>query len=208
MAKSAKEIVADFRRMYSQTYVDTSARLPIPLNSEDDTRYRLMALYQLEVEHRHREFIDDESTRDKITRVARWLYCSQQRGLILMGGLGNGKSTMLRIIDRLFRHTCAFGDAQEVFDYYKKSHGGMRFWDEPLLLIDDLGVEPERCLDYGEVNYPITRLLLHRYNRQLTTIIATNLWIEDIQARYGDRVMDRMNECYSVILYGNESYRK
>lgn len=208
MTKTAEEIVAGFRRMYAQTYVDSVERLPIPLISEDDTRYRLTALYQLEVEHRDCEFIDDESTCDKIARVARWLYCSQQRGLILMGGLGNGKSTMLRIIDRLFKHTSTLGDAQEVFDYFKNSRGGMRYWDEPLLLVDDLGVEPERCLDYGEVNYPMTRLLLHRYNRQLTTIIATNLWIEDIQARYGDRVVDRMNETYSVISYGNESYRK
>lgn len=207
MAKTTKEIIADFRRMYAQTYVDSAARLPIPLISEDDTRYRLQALYQLEVEHRDRDFIDDENTKDKITRVARWLYCSQQRGLVLMGGMGNGKSTMLRIIDRLFKNTSTLGDAQEVFDYFKNSRGGMRYWDEPLLLIDDLGVEPERCLDYGEVNYPITRLLLHRYNRQLTTIIATNLWFDDIQARYGDRVVDRLNETYSVITYGNESYR-
>lgn len=207
MVKSAEEIVAGFRRMYAQTYVTPVARLPIPLNSEEDTRYRLQALYQLEVEHRDCIFIEDDNTKDKIARVARWLYSSQKRGLVLMGGLGNGKSTMLRIINRLFKSNSTFGDAQDVFDYFKNSRGGMRYWDEPFLLIDDIGVEPERCLDYGEVNYPITRLLLHRYNQQLTTVLATNLWIEDIQARYGDRIVDRMNETYSVITYSNESYR-
>lgn len=83
----------------------------------------------------------------------------------------------------------------------------MRYWNEPLLLIDDLGIEPARCLIYGEEYYPISRLLLHRYDKQLTTIIATNLSIEEIQDRYGDRIVDRMNETFNVLVYCNKSYR-
>ena len=207
MEKRISEIVAGFRHMYEQTFIELPARLPLPLNSEEDTRCRLLALYQLEVEYRGQVFDNDENTNDKINRVARWLFSSRQRGLILMGSMGNGKSTMLRVISRLFKSKGSFGDAQDIFEHFKKSQGSMRYWDEPLLLIDDMGIEPVRCLVFGEEYYPISRLLLHRYDKQLTTIIATNLDIEDIQARYGDRVADRMNETFSVITYNHESYR-
>ena len=207
MEKSLDNIVAGFRQMYAPTFVDLPARLPLPLKSDEDTRCRLLALYQLEVEYRGQVFINDENTNEKIYRVARWLFSSNQRGLILMGSMGNGKSTMLRVIDRLFKSTSSFGDAQDIFEHFKKSQGSMRYWDEPLLLIDDMGIEPVRCLVYGEEYYPISRLLLHRYDKQRTTIIATNLGIEEIEARYGDRVVDRMKETFSVITYEHESYR-
>lgn len=208
MEKSFDEIVAGFRQMYAPTFADLPARLPLPLKSEDDTQGRLLALYQLEVEYRGQVFVNDENTRDKVARVARWLFSSKQRGLVLMGSMGNGKSTMLRVINRLFKNTSTFGDAQDIFDHFKHSQGSMRYWDEPLLLIDDMGIELVRCLVYGEEYFPITRLLLHRYDKQLTTIIATNLGIEEIQARYGDRVVDRMQETFSVIPYEQDSYRK
>lgn len=207
MEKSIDEIVAGFRHMYEPTFVDRPTRLPLPLKSEEDTRCRLLALYQLEVEYRGQVFVNDENTHDKINRIARWLFSSKQRGLLLMGTMGNGKSTMLRVIDRLFKSTSTFGDAQDIFEHFKKSQGSMRYWEEPLLLIDDMGIEPVRCLVYGEEYYPISRLLLHRYDKQLTTIIATNLGVDEIEARYGDRVVDRMKETFSVITYEHESYR-
>lgn len=202
-----EDIVAGFRKMYATSFINPPARLPFPLISEEDTRCRLLALYQLEVENRGQVFINDANTHEKINRVARWMFSSDKRGLILMGTMGNGKSTMLRIINRLFKGASTFGDAQDIFDHYKKSQGSMRYWEEPLLLIDDIGIEPFRCLVYGEEYYPISRLLLHRYDKQLTTIIATNLDIEDIAERYGDRVVDRMKETFCVIKYEHESYR-
>ena len=124
-----------------------------------------------------------------------------------MGVMGNGKSTMLHAISRLFNGRGSYGDAQDIFEHFKKSQGTMRFWDETLLLIDDLGIEPSRCVMYGEEYFPISRLLLHRYDKQLTTIIATNLSIEDIAVRYGDRVVERMKETYNVLKYESKSYR-
>ena len=193
--------------MYAPTFAELPARLPLPLKSEEDTKCRIKALYELEVEYRGQVFINDKNTHEKTTRVARWLISSKQRGLILMGSMGNGKSTMLRVINHLFKGTSTFGDAQDIFEHFKRSQGSMRYWDEPLLLIDDMGIEPVRCLVYGEEYYPISRLLLHRYDKQLTTIVATNLGIDEIQARYGDRIVDRMKEMFNVIKYENESYR-
>lgn len=201
-------IIEQYKRNYAESFVGCQTpRLPITLSSEQDTRLRLIAIYSLEVEQRGRKFVMDEHTNDTISRAARWLFSSSKRGLLLVGTLGNGKSTMMKAIHRLFLHHSSLGDAQEIYDYFKAGNG-LRYWNEKLLLIDDLGVEPIKCLNYGEEYHPITRLLLHRYNRQLTTIIATNLGLDEIQDRYGDRVVDRMFETYEVLIYDRESYRR
>lgn len=209
MDQNIKELISNYKTSYSQVnHKKMPPRLPKPLISEEDTFCRLVALNALEVEGRNCAFIDDEYTIDSIGKVARWLYGSSKRGLILMGTLGNGKSTMLRSISSLFTSGASFGEAQGIYDFFKQQQGGMRFWNECLLLIDDLGVEPERCLNYGEEYHPLTKLLLHRYDRCLTTIIATNLGLDDIQERYGDRLVDRMYETYDIIKYTHDSYRR
>lgn len=202
------QIIKHYKQAYSTSMGgSTVKRLPISLVSENDTRLRLIAALSLEVEKRECTFVLDEHTEDKIGRVTRWLFNSNKSGLLLMGTLGNGKSTMLKAIRDIFYPYSTIGDAQDIFDYFKLEQG-MRFWNEKLLLIDDLGVEPLRCLNYGEEYHPISRILLHRYNCQQTTIIATNLGLNEIQERYGDRVVDRMFETYEVIKYDRESYRR
>lgn len=206
--KSMSDIIDAYRKIYSPSIADVPQRLPVRLGSLDDTYCRLSAIYSLEVEKRGGYITKDDDTDDKLIRVSRWLLESEKRGLILMGSMGNGKSTMLKSIHRLLECWGMFGDAQDIFEYYKNNHGAMRYWDERLLLIDDLGVEPVKCMNYGEESYPMSRLLLHRYDRNLTTIIATNFDYPELQSRYGDRVADRMFEMYDVMIFSNESYRR
>lgn len=207
MDKSLKNIVDGYRKMYEGSVPPLPPRLPIELKSQEDTFCRLLALYSLEVEKRGSVFQQDEGTVKMIESVSRWLFCSEKRGLILMGCLGNGKTIMLKCIHTLFKSRGYYGDAQDIYDYYKQNNGAMRYSDEQLLLIDDLGVEPGKCFLFGEISNPISKRLLHRYARGLTTLIATNLDIEEIGRRYGDRVADRLREMYNVVPCRNESYR-
>lgn len=203
-----EQIINQYKKTYSTAIKSReNRRLPIQLLNEQDARLRLLAAYSLEVEKRERTFILDTHTDDKISRVARWLYSSSKRGLLLMGTLGNGKSTMMKAIHDVFWYHSICGDAQTIYEYFKKEQA-LKDWDTELLLIDDLGVEPTRCLNFGEDYHPMSRLILHRYNCLLTTIIATNLSLDEIQERYGDRVVDRMYETYEVIKYDRESYRR
>lgn len=206
--KTTEEIIKEYERHYMTTMPPKTKRLPMQLSSEEDTYCRLRAIYKLQVESRGHDMILDNHVEGKLQSVARWLCCSSQPGLLLTGTLGNGKTTMLQTIYRLFNRVgVAIGDAQDIFAHYKNNQGSLRYWNEPLLLIDDLGVEPARCIIYGEESYPMSRLLLHRYDKRLTTIIATNLTFEAILDRYGDRVADRMLETFDAIKYEAESYR-
>lgn len=205
---TVKNIVEQYRQIYARSNMTWPNRLPQALRSEEDIRNRLTAIYSLEVESRNREFILDSNTIEKIDLVSKWLFCSEKRGLLLMGTMGNGKTTMLSSIRRLFECKTALVNAIDLYDSYKENQGLVPRRNEVLLLIDDLGIEPIRCLIYGEEHYPLSKLFLYRYDRRLTTVIATNLDEEQIKERYGDRVMDRMIETFEVIIYDAGSYRQ
>ena len=76
-----------------------------------------------------------------------------------------------------------------------------------LLAIDELGVEPTESKIYGNVSEPLIDLLCERYDRQLCTIISTNMGAQEITERYGRRVSDRFNEMFATIPFTAESYR-
>ncbi|MEO3750799.1 ATP-binding protein [Streptomyces sp. B6B3] len=58
----------------------------------------------------------------------------------------------------------------------------------PLLIIDDLGAaKPSEWVE--EVTY---RIINHRYNHLLPTLVTTNLAIRDLRAYLGDRVSSRL----------------
>ena len=50
-------------------------------------------------------------------------------------------------------------------------------------------------------------LLTRRYDKQLFTIITTNLTPQEIRAKYGDRIADRFNEMMVKIVFENPTYR-
>lgn len=76
-----------------------------------------------------------------------------------------------------------------------------------MLAIDDLGIEERDVHSYGNVMSPIVELLTYRYDKQLFTIISTNLTPPEIRAKYGDRIADRLNEMMVKIVFAAPSYR-
>jgi DNA replication protein DnaC len=76
-----------------------------------------------------------------------------------------------------------------------------RFAHAPLLVLDDLGAaKPTEWNE--EVNY---RLINHRYERGLSTLITTNLGGAMLRDTLGVRVVSRINEmCRQVVLAGGD----
>ena len=201
------ELYEIYREQYSRQYNFARNKLPKTLGDRQDLIARLSALYDLLVQDRGHAVRWDDSAIGKINQVTTWLFDSPQRGLLLYGSLGNGKTTMLKSIHRLFSGKSYYVTAKRIFDSFKDSERIPVFQQDSILLIDDLGAEPERCLVYGEEHHPLTDVLLRRYDENSTTIVATNLPEESIRQRYGDRLFDRISEMYAVILYNSPSYR-
>lgn len=184
----------------------TRQKLPVNLESEQNAFRLLDNLYKHEVQQRGGCLINDY--KENLQKVAHWLIKSSKRGLLLTGTMGNGKTTTLTCIKRLFGWKAKIVDSDEIYNLCKANNGILPNFSEPILLIDDLGTEPSRCTIYGDDYYPLAKLISHRYRMMLTTIIATNLRMEEIEERYGPRVVDRMEEEYDAIIYSRVSYRK
>ena len=99
-------------------------------------------------------------------------------------------------------------DAKDVTQIAKDYDDLQELRSEELLAIDDLGKEPTEVLDYGNVLNPVIDILEYRYNRQLFTVVTTNLTPKEIREKYGARIADRFNEMLHVIRFQDISYRK
>ena len=175
-------------------------------------------LYKIQVEARGREFIADAPTLDKLNLAAKWLSSSQKIGLVLYGNVGSGKTMLLNSLTQLFFRTGCFiphiisTTAAELQRYYVQDQSAEGFYgvakNSKILLLDDLGCEPENCIIYGTSYHPISEIIYHRYRNQLTTILTTNLTDNELASRYGPRIMDRLEESFDFIAYTHPSYRK
>jgi DNA replication protein DnaC len=78
--------------------------------------------------------------------------------------------------------------------------------DARLLLIDDLGAERKPTEFTEEVNF---RLINHRYEHHLPTLMTSNVEPKELAARLGDRVTSRLAEmCERVAMKGDDRRRR
>lgn len=64
-----------------------------------------------------------------------------------------------------------------------------------LLVLDDVGAERESEFATDSLNLILGR----RYNEVLKTVITTNLTMQEIGARYGERISSRMSEAATLV---------
>ena len=188
---------------------------------EENAYACLLAATENEVVFRRRTFCFNEYLERQIHEMAHWLTSpSSHFGMMLCGGCGNGKSTMLKAFQQLLNslhipksdNDGTYGiqivDAKYIAHLCKNNHEAYRkLISVDMLGIDDLGTEPSEVMDYGNVYTPVIDLLTKRYEEQLFTIITTNLTPQQIREHYGDRIADRFNEMVKKIVFNNGTYR-
>jgi DNA replication protein DnaC len=190
--------------------------------SKEDAVKVITAAVKVDVESRHREFKMNESLMWQIDTLAQWLISETSKcGLLFCGGCGNGKTTFVRAFQRILNqahirdefHQNYYGiEIVEAKDIVAVRHESYRDWEKlcsrAMLAIDDLGVEPVETQAYGNIYYPVIDVLTKRYDKQLFTMITTNLTPAEIRDKYGERIADRLNEMMAKIIFRNETYRK
>lgn len=198
----------------------TKVRFKLPM-TEQQAYDCLLAAVMAEVEFRHRTFCSNDDMENQLHDMAKWLSSpSSSFGILLCGGCGNGKSTMLKAFQQLLNllhipkayndgeYGIQIVDAKYVAHLCKTNHEAYRkLISVDMLGIDDLGTEPSEVMDYGNIYTPVIDLLTKRYEEQLFTIITTNLTPQLIRSRYGDRIADRLNEMVEKIIFKNDTYR-
>lgn len=208
------------RLLKDRQFPQDGFRINVPTEEMAQLLYNCYVAHVIE---RGRHFIASDDLERRIWQVAEMLTLPTYRfGLMLTGGCGNGKTTMMRAIRTAVHDLyvsrnsafCAFpGFRTEIPLVSAKEMVGQileerkTYASTDILMIDDLGHEPVEVMRYGMIHTPIVDLLEARYARQKYTIISTNLKISEIRPRYMNRLADRFNEMMHFVEFEDGTYR-
>lgn len=145
------------------------------------------------------------------------------KGLILMGGVGVGKTSLMKFFIRNQRFSYKVESCRDVETNYAQL--GDNYTDRcsfniPVAInsdpfghqvigfcFDDLGTEANGK-HYGKEKNVMAEILLNRYDNNLpfnSTHITTNLTADEIKAQYGTRVTDRIRQAFNKIKFSTTS---
>lgn len=184
----------------------------------------IYAAWKAVVEKRGGTFDLSDQTREQIRQTAEWLTDPHGKPSLLLCGLcGNGKTSLALglkwLIEYVIEKELGFTNRKEV-DYStakgiaetrsmssSTDPSLIRFSNAEMLIVDDLGEEPKEVMVFGMIHTPIIDLMTARYSSQRLTIFTSNLNTDEIKAKYGERVYDRLRESCDIVLFTNDSYR-
>lgn len=198
--------------------------------SHQDALDLITAFYCAEINIRHQSLKLDQPSIQNLLQLSKIITDKNPRfGIMFCGAVGNGKTTLMKAFQKCINyldnnnHFCFLDDVKygrkfkaemrivDVRDIIKSAKDDASSYDIlrkiKILGIDDLGKEPAEILDYGNVLSPVIELLEYRYEKQLFTVITTNLIGKEIREKYGERIADRFNEMLSLVVFRNQSYR-
>jgi len=163
------------------------------------------------------KYIVDDHLKTPIVEILKWCIMDEsfngdlQKGLLLSGKIGCGKTLTLKIFVEFMKYAnkiVASYSAIEVVEIFKSRVGKDRLFVSPLF-IDDLGTEEKEINNFGTKEKPIYEIFNRRYlDRKFLMFITTNLGPSKMELRYGDRVRDRIKEMFNVMPIDGESRRK
>lgn len=189
---------------------------------DQSTTYNLLgAAYIAEVTKRHMDFVHRKEVLDNLWDMSKTLTRKSGKfGIFLYGNYGTGKSTMVRALARCMKYLDGSGedytqghrikiyDARDIAQMAKQDYKAFKnVCVEDMIAIEDMGKEPREVLSYGNSYSPIQELIERRYDRQLFTIITTNMTTDDVKKFYKERVYDRMCEMFDMIGFNEKSFR-
>ncbi len=139
-------------------------------------------------------------------KIAEWLSDNKGRGLFCYGNCGRGKSLICwKIIPLLLNHYCrkivSCYDAQQMnadIDTVKAKH---------IIYIDDVGTE-NLSVKFGEKRLAFCEIVDEAEKRGKLLILTTNLSLDEISQKYGERTMDRLVAITTRVKFKGESLRK
>lgn len=138
--------------------------------------------------------------------IVDWMTDNKGKGLLMFGGCGLGKSVigmyiLPLLIKDVHKKVVNIFSAQELnqkIDEILKLH---------IIYIDDIGTE-DNLNSYGNKRMPFAELCDAAEKKGKLLIITTNLSIDELTQRYGDRVVDRLIATTKAVPFTGDSLRK
>lgn len=170
---------------------------------------------------RGRELESEEVVRRRIRMIGDWMMATgQPDSLLLIGNVGSGKTTLAEAVAMyITTATQATHGFQRAVGHRvvqakklaKIAKDDPSLFDEicslPLLVLDDIGIEPTEGNSYGNITTPVSDVIFERHATQRPTIFTSNLPLPDLAEKYGERIADRLREMCVVISFNESTYR-
>lgn len=137
--------------------------------------------------------------------ITNWLLDNQGRGLFLYGNCGRGKSLLSRyVLPAIILKYC--NKVVSVFDIQDMNKDIDLVMSKHIVSLDDIGTE-EISVSYGNKRLAFAEIMDSVEKKGKLVIVSTNLSINDITARYGDRILDRIKSTTTRVLFEGNSLR-
>ena len=176
-------------------------------------------------------FIVDDSNRELLKSIYLWAWgapglLDAEKGLLLYGPIGTGKSTLLKGLQQYAAKTARYCNGRKcaTFQFISAAEIALQFSEKGIiglnrytdrecmynLAIDEVGREPLDAKHFGTGINVIQTILQLRYEQRYSflTHMTTNLDPDtEFAGRYGDYIADRVKEMFNVIKLEGESRR-
>lgn len=138
--------------------------------------------------------------------VANWMSDNKGRGLLCFGNCGRGKTLICgKILPIVLNHYCrkvvSCYDSQQMnaeLDAVKQKH---------IIYVDDIGTE-NLSIKYGEKRLAFAELADEAEKKGKLLLLTTNLSIDELREKYGERTLDRLKATTKTVFFAGESLRR
>ncbi len=138
--------------------------------------------------------------------VVDWMTNNKGKGLLMFGGCGLGKSIIgMYILPLLIKDV--HHKVVNIFTAIELNQKIDEILKLHIIYIDDIGTE-DNLNSYGNKRMPFAELCDAAEKKGKLLILSTNLSIEELTARYGDRVVDRLIATVKAVPFIGDSLRK
>jgi len=151
---------------------------------------------------------------------------SFDKGLLIVGGYGNGKSSILKALSNALKYYrvrqfrfCTANQVVDQFEGCETTHDKKSFWrtfSNGTMCFDDVKTERDAS-NFGKYNI-FRDIIERRYDFDSRTFVTCNYdsmnngdlgkALDEFANRYGARVYDRIFEMFNIIEFNGKSLRK
>ncbi len=138
--------------------------------------------------------------------VVDWMTDNQGRGLLMIGNCGLGKSLIGKyILPYLIRDSCR--KVVNIFSAQELNNKPDEILSCHIVYIDDIGTENISNI-YGNKRIPFMELCDAAEQKGKLLICSTNLTLDELADKYGERTIDRLRATTKVVPFVGQSLRK
>jgi DNA replication protein DnaC len=164
---------------------------------------------------RYRHQLDELEQTGAVTQVRDWLDRYEPgRGLLLNGPVGAGKSTIAGAVALHFNcpYHASYWPVPDLIDAMKREMDDppsghpvrVKIDKRQVLVLDDIGTELGTAWQAKAIN----DLIAHRYDQRLTLVATTNLTMQQMGGRFGERTLSRLHEMCELVTVGGNDRRR